>query len=188
MIVIGASLGGTTAVRGILKGLPEDFAAPIVVALHRHRESDEGLLEILGRDSRLPVREPSDKEPVLPGCVQVAPADYHLLIDEGCFALSVDEPVSYSRPSIDVLFESAADAYGPRVIGVLLTGANQDGAKGCARIRQRGGIVVVQDPSTAQSPVMPAAALALGAANYLCTLEEIPGLLLRLVRDGGAAP
>lgn len=179
MIVIGASLGGTTALREILRGLAANFPLPIAVVLHRHRDSDGALLDVLRKDCRIPLREACDKDRVEPG-VTLAPSDYHLMIDGGHYSLSVDEPVQFARPSIDVLFESAADACAERTIAVILTGANQDGARGAAKIRERGGTVIVQDPATAESPTMPAAAIELAGADHIVPLQEIAGLLERL--------
>jgi two-component system chemotaxis response regulator CheB len=180
MIVIGASLGGTAALRGVVSRLPADFPLPLAATLHRHRESNDLLVEVLQHTCPFPVREVRDKDPIQPRCLFVAPADYHLMVEPDHFSLSIDEPVSYARPSIDVLFESAADAFAARAIAVVLTGANQDGARGAAAIRRRGGIVIVQDPATAESAVMPAAAIETAGANYICQIEEIAGLLVRL--------
>ena len=126
----------------------------------------------------LPLREVEDKDEILPGKVYLAPADYHLLVEVGYFGLSTDLPVSYARPSIDVLFESAADAYGERLVtGVILTGANQDGAIGAAAIKAQGGIVLVQQPTTAESAVMPAAAIAQTCVDSVLSLSELAAWL-----------
>jgi two-component system chemotaxis response regulator CheB len=125
----------------------------------------------------LPVREVGDKDPIEPGIVYVAPSDYHLLVDEGEFGLTLEGPVRFSRPSIDVLFESAADAYGPQLIGVVLTGSNEDGARGAKRIKERGGLVVVQDPATAEAPEMPAAVAAMVKVDRILPLEAIASFL-----------
>jgi two-component system chemotaxis response regulator CheB len=159
MIVIGGSLGSMAAVRTILREIPRSFALPIVVVLHRHRDSEDTLVPLLQRDLALPVCEVLDKDPIRAGQVHVAPCDYHLLVEPMYFSLSTDDPVQFARPSIDVLFESAADVFGARVTGVVLTGANHDGAQGAGEIRRRGGSVIVQDPATAESSVMPNAAL-----------------------------
>jgi two-component system chemotaxis response regulator CheB len=188
MIVIGASLGGTTALREILGRLPADFPLPVAAVLHRHRESDDLLAAVLQHHSPFPVREVRDKDPIQPRCLYLAPADYHLMVEPDYFSLSIDEPVNYARPSIDVLFESAADAFGARAIAVVLTGANQDGARGAAEIRRRGGAVIVQDPSTAESPVMPAAAIEIAGASYICQVAEIAGLLVRLASLAASNP
>ncbi len=158
VVAMGGSAGSLEATRVILKGLPRELDAAIVLVQHRARQSD-ALADVLQSASPLPVVEVEDKDPVEPGRVYVAPADYHLLVEPGHFALSTDEPVQFSRPSIDVLFESVADAYGPEALGVVLTGANRDGAVGLRRIVARGGAALVQAPATAASPTMPRAAL-----------------------------
>jgi two-component system chemotaxis response regulator CheB len=144
----------------------------MVVVQHRSRDSD-ALCELLQEVTGLRVGEANDKEPILPGHVYVAPPDYHLLVEPGYFVLSTDEPVRYSRPSIDVMFASAADAYGPDVIGVVLTGANADGALGLQRIVARGGHAVVQDPATAEVKVMPLSALKAVPGACVLPLERI---------------
>jgi two-component system, chemotaxis family, protein-glutamate methylesterase/glutaminase len=173
LIVVGCSWGGLAALRRLLDHLPDEVDLPIAIARHRAPGSLRGALELsLARDLARPVVEAGDKEPIERDHVYVAPPDYHLLVEPGSFALSVDEPVRFARPSIDVLFESAADAYGPGVIGVVLTGANADGADGLARIVERGGAAIVQDPETAEAPEMPAAAIAAAKAKVL-PLERI---------------
>jgi two-component system, chemotaxis family, protein-glutamate methylesterase/glutaminase len=182
LIVIGASWGGLHAVGRILSALPEHTEAAIVVAQHRRTDAPEGgLASILGLRTELPVSDADDKQPILPGHVYLAPPDYHLLIQHGWFSLSTDEHVHFARPSIDVLFESAADAYGEQVIGLILTGANEDGAAGLARIKERGGVAIVQDPRTAERGEMPGAALAATAADAILALEEIGPFLYGLV-------
>ena len=174
LCVVGASWGGLRAVGELLDGLPGRLELAVVVAQHRGPESRPGSLEaLLQSRSRYPVVEAWDKDPIEPGRVYIAPPDYHLLVEPGSFALSVDERVNYARPSIDVLFESASDAYRDRVIGVVLTGANQDGAAGLARIKARGGVAIVQDPSEAEASVMPAAALAATKADAILPLAQI---------------
>ncbi len=158
VVAMGGSAGSLEATRAILSGLPRELDAAIVLIQHRARESD-ALADVLQTASPLPVAEVEDKDPVEPGHVYVAPADYHLLVEPGHFALSTDEPVLFSRPSIDVLFESVADAYGPDALGVVLTGANRDGMLGLRRIVAQGGAALVQAPDTAASPTMPRAAL-----------------------------
>jgi len=157
IVMVGVSAGGLDAVCTLLRGLPADFAMAVVVIQHRSKES-EALCEVLQDCTPLGIQEVVDKTPVEPGNVYLAPPDYHLLVEEGNFSLSLDAPELYSRPSIDVAFESAAETYGPRVVGVVLTGANHDGARGLRRIVDRGGHAVVQDPATAEVAVMPAAA------------------------------
>jgi two-component system chemotaxis response regulator CheB len=182
IVVVGASLGGLHALEAILSALPEDFPLPVAVVQHRSVLSGEAWVHVLQRHSRLKVREPLDKDPIQPGRVYIAPPDYHLLVDDGAFALSTDEPVLFARPSIDVLFESVADAFGSGTIGVVLTGASEDGARGAARIKRRGGYLVVQDPETAESPVMPRAALA-AQPDQVLPLGEIGAFLDRFCRE-----
>jgi two-component system chemotaxis response regulator CheB len=178
VVVVGTSAGGLRALETILGALPATFAIPIVAAAHRSRES-ELFASVMQGMIALPVREAEDKEPLTAPGVYLAPPDYHLLLEPGGLALSVDDPVSFSRPSIDVLFESAADAYGASVLAVLLTGANHDGARGLARIRAAGGIAIVQDPKTAESPEMPNAAIATGAVDSVLPLGDIAEELVR---------
>ncbi|MBX3232275.1 MAG: chemotaxis protein CheB [Labilithrix sp.] len=187
IVVMGTSAGGLRALERVLGALPARFALPIVVVQHRSKES-EAFAEVMGSLVDLPVREAEDKEPVVAPGVYLAPPDYHLLLEPGRFALSTDEPVGFSRPSIDVLFESAADAYGSGVVGVLLTGANSDGTRGLRRIRAVGGLAIVQDPATAESPEMPAAAVKDGALDKVVGLDAIAEELLRLApRPKGSA-
>jgi two-component system, chemotaxis family, protein-glutamate methylesterase/glutaminase len=179
LIAMGASAGGLTAVSTILARLPADFAIAIAVVQHRAKQSE--LLAALLQDStKLKVVEVEDKQPIGPGYVYVAPPDYHLLIDQGTFALSTDDLVLFSRPSIDVFFDSAADAYGPGTVGIVLTGANSDGSKGLKKIVERGGQAFVQDPATAEVNVMPAAAHALVPRARIASLEGIADHLLRM--------
>lgn len=180
LVVIGTSLGGLTALKLLLGSLAEDFPLAIAIVQHRHRDSERTLGEFLQQHIALPLKEVEDKDDLLPGRVYLAPADYHLLVEPGYFTLSTDEPVLYARPSIDVLFESAADVYGPQVIGILLTGANQDGAQGLAKIRACGGWTIVQAPETAECRVMPEAALAATSVNAVLPLPEIASYLTQL--------
>ncbi|HEX9107535.1 MAG TPA: chemotaxis protein CheB [Longimicrobiales bacterium] len=176
VVAVGGSAGGLDAVRTILSALPRALAAALIVVQHRARASDT-LAEVLQHGSALPVTEVEDKDPVEAAHVYIAPADYHLLVEPGQFALSTDEPVLFSRPSIDVLFESVADVYGPAVLGVVLTGANQDGSRGLRRIVQRGGAALVQSPESAEAPTMPRAALAAVPEARVLPLEEIAGAI-----------
>ena len=178
LIVIGCSLGGMRALEAILCALPPEFDTPVAIAQHRHKNSGDHLPDFFRRSCKLRVVDADDKQSIDRNTVYFAPADYHLLIDGAAFSLSVDEQVRHSRPSIDVLFESAADAYGSRLIGVVLTGANDDGAAGVKRIKQRGGVVVVQDPKTAEAPAMPQAAIAAAAVDRILPLEEIAPFLV----------
>jgi len=159
IVVVGTSWGGLNALRELVGKLPADYCVPTVLVQHRHRESGHLLSTFLQERTTLTVSEVEDKMPIEPGMLFIAPADYHLLIDRDAFALSTDPPVRYSRPSIDVTFYSAADAYGSATIGVILTGANADGSRGLRRIFDRGGLALVQDPKNAESPTMPSAAI-----------------------------
>lgn len=180
LVSIGASLGGLRALETLLQALPPDFPIPIAVVLHRRPGSDGALRSILQRYTRLRVREPNDKEPIERGRLYIAPPDYHLLVEGNSFALSTEGPVSFARPSIDVLLESSADAYGPELVAVVLTGANHDGAAGAARVKAQGGVLLVQHPDTAECAVMPKAALAAAAADQVLPLEGLSACLARL--------
>lgn len=156
---MGTSWGGLAAIRAITAALPPEFDIPIAVVQHRHKDSDAMLARFLQEHTHLAVCEPEDKQPIEAGRLYIAPANYHMLIEDGHFALSLDEPVRYSRPSIDVAFTSTASALGHRAVGVVLTGANADGGEGLRRIADAGGLAVVQDPATAEVATMPQAAL-----------------------------
>ena len=174
LICIGASWGGLEAVGRLLADIPDEVDVPIVVAQHRHVTSTSGALaELLQLRVKRPVQDAEDKLVIEPGKVYLAPPDYHLLVQRGSFALSTDERVQFARPSIDVLFESAAYEYGPGVIGIILTGANEDGAAGLAAVKRRGGVAVIQDPRDALRRTMPEAAIAATAADAVLPLEEI---------------
>ena len=179
MVVIGTSAGGLDAVCRLLRLLPADLRLSILVVQHRSPDS-EALCDVLQDCSALPVHDVIDKEPITPGNVYLAPPDYHVLVEEDHFSLTVDEPVAYSRPSIDVSLESAADAWGPRLVGVVLTGANRDGARGLRRVRDAGGLALVQTPATAEVDIMPAAAVAAVPEAELLTLEELAARLIQL--------
>jgi two-component system chemotaxis response regulator CheB len=180
LVAIGSSWGGLRAVSVILSGLPTDLGAAVVVAQHRSATSTTALARVLEAHGGLPIREVEDKDLIEPGCIYLAPADYHVLVELGSFSLSLAARVQYSRPSIDVLFESAADSYGRRVLAVVLTGANEDGADGLRRVRAAGGLTVVQDPAAAESPIMPAAAVATGAADKVLPLAEIAPFVVQV--------
>lgn len=180
-IVVGGSSGSIEALSTLLPALPAGLRAAVIVVLHLPRERRSLLSEIFQRRCALPVQEAQDQQCIAPGHLYFAPPDYHLLVDEGPrLALSVDAPVHYSRPSIDVLFESAADCYGPRLVSVLLSGANQDGAQGSAAVQAAGGLVVVQQPAGAPMPAMPQAALARVPTACALTPEGIAGLIAGL--------
>jgi two-component system chemotaxis response regulator CheB len=185
VVVVGASLGGLDALRALLSGLSKEFRPVLAVVLHRGRAVDDVLVSLLGAATSLPVSEPNDKEPIEPGHVYVAPVDYHLLVDRGHFVLSTDPVVHHFRPSIDVLFESAAEAYGRDVVGVILTGANQDGAQGCLRIKELGGAVLAQDPQDAVSPITPAAAIAATNVDRVLPLSKLPSALEEICQEIG---
>jgi two-component system, chemotaxis family, protein-glutamate methylesterase/glutaminase len=180
LVVMGTSLGGLTALQTVLAHLPANFILPIAIVLHRHKNSDRTLQRLLQEKSLLPIQEVEDKDEIIPGQVYLAPPDYHLLIEPGYFSLSTDEPVSYARPSIDVLFESAADIYAEQVIGVILTGANQDGMAGLKRVKARGGMTIVQEPATAESEIMPSAAISAVPVDMILPLKDIAHLLVKL--------
>ena len=158
IVVVGASWGGLAALSRLISDLPGDFEVPIAVVQHRSRNADNLLASLLQEVSPLRVVDVEDKEPLAGRTVYIAPANYHLLVEKGYFSLTTDPLVRFSRPSIDVTFISAADTYERATIGVVLTGANDDGARGLRRIVDRGGRAVVQDPASAESPVMPLAA------------------------------
>lgn len=182
LIVIGCSMGGMHALEKIFEELPRDFPVPIAVVQHRYRTSAEGLPAYLRRKSKIDVVDAEDKQWIRPGKIYLAPADYHLLVERGEFSLSVDGVVSYARPSVDVLFESAADAYGEGVIGVVLTGMNADGARGARQLRRRGGFLIVEDPATAEAPAMPEAVLAATQVDKILPVERIGPYLVELCR------
>ena len=179
--MIGASWGGLEALSRLLDGVPDDLGLAFAVAQHRSPTATPGMLEELLQDhTPYIVCEAGDKDSIERGRIYVAPPDYHLLVEPGSFALSLEERVKYARPSIDVLFESAADAYGERVIGIVLTGSNEDGARGLTRIKDRGGVAIVQQPDTAQRRTMPEAALAATTTDAVLPLDEIGPFLYGL--------
>lgn len=187
-VVIGASAGGVEVLSVLLPNVPSACSLPFMLVMHIPRERPSLLVEVFSSRCCLPVREAEDKEPVQPGTVYVAPPDYHLLIDQGpALALSDDEPVHFSRPSIDVLFESAADIYSERLMGIILTGANRDGATGLAAIARAGGRTIVQDPSRAAASYLPAAALQEGPVDAVLSVQQLQELFAELGRrDGGS--
>jgi two-component system chemotaxis response regulator CheB len=184
-IVLGASAGGLQALLQILQGLPAHFALPLAAVLHLPEDRHSRVAEVFEYRLELKVVEARDKEPILASTLYFAPPGYHLSIErDRSFSLSGEAPVNFSRPSIDVLMGSAADAYGAHLAGVLLTGANFDGAEGLAKIRAQGGLTLVQDPSEAQVPTMPLAAIRRQAAELVLPLADIRALLMQL----GARP
>ncbi|MBA3644847.1 MAG: chemotaxis protein CheB [Gemmatimonadaceae bacterium] len=185
VVAIGTSWGGLSALGRILSSLPGDFRSPIIVVQHRSKDSDNLLAKLLQDISDLKIHEAEDKDTLLPSHVYVAPADYHLLVDAGEVSLTVDAPFRYSRPSIDVAFESVARSFGSAAIGVVLTGANDDGARGLARIIALGGQGIVEDPKTAEMPVMPEAAKRASPSAEVLPLQDIPARLVRMVNAPG---
>jgi two-component system, chemotaxis family, protein-glutamate methylesterase/glutaminase len=180
-VVVGGSAGAFEPLTQILEALPHDFSLPVVLVVHVAPNKPSLLAQVFGPHCALTVREVDDKENLEAGTVYVAPPNYHLLIERtGHFALSVDPPVHFSRPSIDVLFESAADVYKESLVGVLLSGANDDGGLGIARIKATGGTAIVQSLSSAQTQTMPAAALRLTNPDHVVSAEDIGPLLVRL--------
>ena len=185
-IVIGTSAGGVDALSQLLPALPAELRLSVFIVLHLPRERPSLLVEIFSDRCALPVREAEDKEPPAPGTVYFAPPDYHLLVEPGPqLALSIDEPVNFSRPSIDVLFESAAEIYGPTLLGIILTGASDDGARGLEAVHLAGGVTVVQQPQTAQVPLMTESALRRSPVDLVLPLEQIADLLRTI--DGGSS-
>lgn len=186
IVVVGASWGGLAALSCLIGGLPAEFGAPVTVVQHRSRHADNLLASLLQDVTTLPVVEVEDKEPLLPGSVYIAPANYHMLFEDGHLSLTTDPLVRFSRPSIDVTFISAADTYLSSTIGVVLTGANDDGARGLRHIVDRGGRAIVQDPATAESPVMPHAAQRAVPEADVVPLERIADHLVKIVSPKGA--
>ena len=159
-VVIGASAGGVQALLQILPSLPASYPLPVLIVVHVPPDRDNALVSLFQARCQIKVREAEDKEPLLPGVVYFAPSDYHLLVEkDGTLSLSSDELVNHSRPSIDVLLESAADAFGNELVGVILTGANDDGARGLQAVVEAGGVAIVEDPAEAYASAMPAASL-----------------------------
>lgn len=179
-IVIGASSGGLHALKRLLPALPADYPCALLVVQHISPHSDNYMTTMLNMASSIKVKEADEKEAVVPGTVYVAPPDYHMMVEaDKTISLSVDNKVNYSRPSIDVLFETAADTYGEQLIGIVLTGANADGAAGLRAVKDAGGYTIVQEPEDAESPVMPVAAIRLAKPHSILSLDEIIKVLLK---------
>ena len=183
IVAVGTSWGGLSAMTKLLGVLPRDFPIPIVIVQHRSKDSDKLLSQLLQDSTDLDVCEIEDKDPLEPGRVHVAPANYHVMLEAGYASLTIEEPVRYSRPSIDVMFDSAADTYGAGAIGVVLTGANEDGARGLARIVSHGGRALVQDPKTAEIPIMPLAAIREVPGAEVLPLEKLGPRLIEFSRE-----
>jgi two-component system chemotaxis response regulator CheB len=187
VVAVGTSWGGLSALTKLLGALPADFKIPVVLVQHRSKDSERLLVQLLQDATDLKVCEIEDKDPLTPGTVHVAPANYHVLIEDGYASLTLDEPVRFSRPSIDVMFSSAADTYRSATIGVVLTGANEDGARGLAHIVKRGGLALVQDPKTAEIPIMPEAAIRAVPTVEVLPLETLAPRLIELSREPARA-
>ncbi|MDP8209555.1 MAG: chemotaxis protein CheB [Candidatus Stygibacter australis] len=180
-IVIGVSAGGMKALIKIFSFLPADFSLPILVTQHLAPSEDSYLANLLNKISQLSVKEAIDKEKIKPGIIYLAPPNYHLLVErKKTISLSIDEKVNYSRPSIDVLFESAANAWGDKLIGIILTGSNSDGTMGMKKIKESGGFTIAEEPSTAEFSVMPKSAIDIGVIDEVLPLEQIGELIIKL--------
>lgn len=180
-IVIGVSAGGMAALKKILPPLPKDFPLPIIIVQHVHPTQEGFFMDSFNKQCALFVKEADEKESVRSGYVYFAPPNYHLLIEpDKTFSLSIDEKVNYSRPSIDVLFQSAVDTYSSGLIGIILTGANNDGARGLNLIKDSGGLAIVQDPATAEFPAMPEAAISAVKPDFILPLKEIADFLMKI--------
>lgn len=183
-VVIGVSAGGLVALKSLLSMLPKNLCLPIIIVQHLYYNIKDDLPDLLKEGSLIKVKQADEKEKINSGCIYIAPSNYHLLIEEDrTFSLSIDAMVNFARPSIDVLFESASDVYGACLIGIILTGANNDGSMGLKKIKDRGGLAVVQDPDTAEYSTMPLAAISATNVDYILPLEDIARLIIRLSCD-----
>ena len=183
-ITIGVSMGGVQALKTLLGRLPADFPLPLLVVQHISPEAGNGMAKLLDDLCAIRVKEADEQDVILPGTVYLAPPNYHLLVEKACtLSLSADAPVSYARPSVDVLFESAAAVYGAGLIAMVLTGANHDGSRGAQAVKRRGGIVVVQDPKDAEVRQMPESALAATDVDHVVPLADMAELLMRLADE-----
>ncbi len=182
-VVIGVSAGGMNVLGKILPALPADFPVPLIIVQHVSPHSDNYMIRYFDQQSQLTVKEADEKETIRPGHVYFAPPNYHLLIENDfTFSLSVEERVNFSRPSIDVLFETAADVWCPNMIGIILTGANNDGSKGLQKVKKCGGFTIVQDPGEAEAAAMPVAAIHLTGPDRILKSTEIAPLLIRMMK------
>jgi len=182
LVVIGGSAGSLEVVLKIIAALPARMQASVLVVLHRKNAADSPLVHIFSSRTSLPVKEVEDKETLLPGTIYLAPADYHLLLEDAQnFSLDSSEKVHYSRPSIDITFDSAAEIFGSQCVGLLLSGANADGAQGLLSIKKQGGFTIAQDPATAEVSFMPQQAILVGAALAIISAEELPAYISKLV-------
>jgi two-component system chemotaxis response regulator CheB len=183
-LVIGVSSGGMNAMKVLFSRLPKDFQTPIIIVQHISSRSDNNWINLLNDKGSVRIKEADEKEIIQKGRVYIAPSNYHLMIEKDkTFSLTVDERVNFARPSIDVLFESAAEAYTDRLIGMVLTGSNNDGTKGLKKIKESGGLTIVQDPETAESPYMPRSAIAASRPDYILPLEDIVSLLIKTEKN-----
>ncbi|MCD4743445.1 MAG: chemotaxis protein CheB [Desulfobacteraceae bacterium] len=181
IIVIGVSTGGFKALEVILSKLPEGFNLSVIIVQHRKKDPDDFFIDYMNKKTSLHIKEAEDKESIKPGVGYIAPPEYHLLVEmDHTLSLSVDPPLKYARPSIDMLFETAAEAYESKVAGVILTGANDDGSKGLKKIRKYGGMAIIQDPVTAEAPMMPKNAIKIAGADHILSLANIGKFLGRL--------
>ena len=182
-VVVGASAGGVEALLTLLGPLRKGFVLPIIIVLHLPEERRSQLAEVFARRLALPVEEATDKQDIEAGTVYFATPGYHLSVEQDrSLSLSLEERLHHSRPSIDYLFESAADVYGPKLAAVLLTGANHDGARGLAKVKRHGGLTIVQDPADAQVATMPLAALNIRQPDHVLPIHGIGRLLVELER------
>jgi two-component system chemotaxis response regulator CheB len=180
-IVMGVSSGGMNAMKVMFSLLPKNFSTPIIIVQHLGARSDSQLIQLLNNQSNVSIKEADEKEKIENRKVYIAPPNYHLMIEsDKTFSLTIDERVNYARPSIDVLFESAADAYKDKLIGVILTGSSSDGSLGLKKIKEYGGLTIAQDPKTAESGYMPASAIAMVPMDHILSLEEIIKLLIKI--------
>jgi two-component system chemotaxis response regulator CheB len=183
-VVIGVSSGGFRALHTILPMFPQNFACPVIIVQHRASTDDDFFIESLDSHCELNVKEAVEKEKLQAGTVYISPGNYHLLVEKDkTLSLSVDEPVCYARPSIDVLFESASGAFGPRLIGVILTGANSDGSNGIRTIRENKGLTISQDPLDAETSVMPQSAIETNCIDFVLPLKDIPPFITGLLEN-----
>ena len=179
-IVIGTSAGGLHAVSAILDEFPADYPIPVIIVQHRSKDQRDLLEEVLQSKCKIRIKQADEKEKIESGCVYIAPPDYHLLVEsDETFSLSADEPVRFSRPSIDVLFETAAAVFKNALIGIILTGASNDGSSGIVAIKKNGGLTIAQNPAEAQFPFMPKSSIETKEINYVWTLSDIRNFLLK---------
>lgn len=183
--MIGTSAGGLHALTSVLSVIPGNFPLPLIIVQHRSQDYRDLLEEVLQRKCQLEVKQADEKEPIRKGVIYIAPPGYHLMVErDKTFSLTIDEPVKYSRPSIDVLFETAAEVYKNKLVGIVLTGANDDGANGIRAIWQYGGFTIAQDPNEAEYSTMPLQTIQSGAVKIVLTLKEIQHFLIQLGQNG----